>query len=177
MTGARLLARDYIASMMKPGVRVLDVCCGDGWVVEEFRGLQYVGMDKKIGHPIQDLDAEFCRGWVESGNAPDFILSIYGLQHMLNEEAKAWTMLRRIAAPTTKFVYVGRPALFCRRETDREDPLNAYNHHGLMGLALASGWRVVDYKTGEYEADSFRWRTGLECFECNAFAALMEPIL
>jgi hypothetical protein len=182
MHGARRLARDYIAEAIlriPPGrIRVLDVACGDGWVNEEFPGTHYVGWDKKNGEDLVKMDCEVFDGWVEHGQSPDLILSVYGICTLLGEEARVWTLLRRIAKPETKFVYVGRYMMVTGREMGRQDPINGYNEEGLRGLATASGWRVVDFKRFLYDGDSYAecTREHLTNGNPNAFAATMEPI-
>lgn len=178
MHGARMLARDYIHPLItSPETRVLDVCCGDKWVQREMPTCQYFGMDKTLGHDLVELDSEFCDGWQEDGQSPDLILSIYGLQHLLNEEARVWTLLRRIAKPTTKFVYVGRWSEHSGRETSRQDPLNSYSSEGLRGLASASGWKIVEFKTFLYSEHRYFELLPFGDTEWpNAFAATLVPL-
>lgn len=168
MTGARKIARDYIAPLIKEAHKVIDIACGDKWVGQEFHPPVYVGVDKIHGFDLTKADF----GTIEP---PDLILSVYGICTLLGEEARVWTLLRRLAKPTTKFVYVGRYFANPRRETGRQDPINGYNFESLEGLALASGWKIVDFKTWEYDGDSYR--TPMTQAECNAFAATLEPIL
>jgi hypothetical protein len=189
VNGARQLARDFIAPLMINGTRVLDVCCGDRWVEKEFTKIlgnsgHYEGMDKK---DHDDLTIEFekwptsitdCDTTGDDEDGWDLILSIYGLQHLLAEEARVWTLLRRIARPTTRFAYVGRPALMSWREMDRQDPLNAYSQAGFRGLALASGWSVLSWREFLYSSDGYDEAKDLHVTNGNpnAFAALMEPL-
>ncbi len=170
MNGARRLARDFIAPMMRLGLRVLDICGGDEWVWKEFPEIHYENLDGRAG---TDLVRD---PWYERAILPDLILSIYGLQHLLAEEARVWTLLRRIAKPSTKFVYVGRYIVSARRETNREDPLNGYDCGSFGGLALASGWKVKRFDVFYYEGDVYRIQDS-ECpYVGNAFAAILEPL-
>jgi hypothetical protein len=179
MHGARKLARDYIAPLAIPGAKVLDIACGDKWVNEEFPGLQYAGLDKKMGHDLVKLDDVFCEGWRDVGHSPDLILSVYGICTLLGEEARVWTMMRRIADTSTKFVYVGRYMPVTGREMGRDDPINGYNEEGFRGLATASGWRVTQFLRAFYSEDGYYYIS--ENHQApdpapNAFAATMEPI-
>ena len=173
MTGARLLAADYIRPLMTKDAHVYDFGCGDAWVSEEFpHTFCYHGFDVKSGG---DFTSD--RFWEETKwakNDPTVILSIFALQHLLSEEARVWTLLRRIAKPETKFVYVGRYSIAVRREMNREDPMNCYSFSALEGLATASGWKVTDFKTWQYNDDSYR--TPIRVEECNAFAATLVPL-
>lgn len=173
MTGARRFARDYIAPLMRPGLRVLDVCCGDGWVFREWPEILWRGDDRKRGRDLTDWAQEKLALEVWKDLNPDLIISVFGLQHLLSEEARVWTLLRRIAKPETKFVYVGRYRQIPCRETDREDPLNAYNSYAFDGIALASGWKVVDFKTAIYDGERYALTQG---GQMNAFAATLEPL-
>lgn len=180
MHGARKFARDYIAPLMVPGKRILDVACGDKWVCSEFNlGLKdYYGVDVKLNYDLREdtwWNHDFCRSY-----GADVFLSIYGICTLLGEEARVWTMLRRIAKPTTKFVYVGRYFRSSHREMGRQDPINGYNRASIEGLSMASGWRVVDFKTAEYDGESLKLcppdYDSLMDVNPNAFAATMEPI-
>jgi hypothetical protein len=180
VNGARSLAYDYIAVAIqntpagKDGVRVImDVCCGDRWIQEKFKLYgEYVGLDLKYGCDLTKYDD------INPAHPylPDLIISCYGLQHLLNEEARVWTILRRIAKPTTKFVYIGRFAVEPGREMSRKDPLNAYNKSALEGLGIASGWRVSDFHRAKYEDSMYYWEES-DGFHANAFVATLEPIL
>lgn len=170
MHGARKLAKDYIQQFSNPEAHVLDVCCGDCWPGTSIRYSTYRGVDIKDGRDItksDELDPQY------NHLPPDLILSIYGLCALCNEEARVWTLLRRIAKPTTKFVYVGRYASPPRRESNRQDPINGYDLEALEGLALASGWIVMDFKRFIYDGDGY-----IPAGEgnANAFAATLEPI-
>jgi hypothetical protein len=181
MTGARKLACDYIRPLIKSSpFIVIDVCCGDAWPKQEFGldgklGGHYIGLDVKDGADITTYDQlNPCFPY-----SPDLILSIYGLQHLLSEEARVWTLLRRIAKPETKFVYVGRYSSSPRREVDRQDPLNAHSIHSLEGLALSSGWRITEHETYRYDGDSYRtddYPIMGSRVDTNAFCATLEPI-
>jgi hypothetical protein len=181
MHGARKIARDYIHPLItSPEIRLLDVACGDRWVQKELPTCNYVGWDKTSGEDLVKMDCEVFDGWVDHGQAPDLILSVYGICTLLGEEARVWTLLRRIAKPTTKFVYVGRhfrdnP----HREMKRNDPINGYDCASLTGLALASGWKVTSFKAAWYDGEAYGFvaNSTVALPESNAFAATMEPIL
>lgn len=148
MKESRRIARDYIAPRISPDMRVLDVCCGDEWVYNEFRMLVYWGLDARTG---TDLTVD---GWeqrfIEKGRRPDLILSIYGLIELRTEEARIWTLLRRIAKPETKFVVTGNYASPAMVSTWREKPINFHDERSIAGLGVASGWKVEDFKVFQY---------------------------
>ena len=173
MTGARQFARDYIAPMMTPGIRVLDVCCGDKWVGLDLPGTHYVGWDKKTGEDLTKMDCEVFDGWQKDGQSPDLILSIYGLQHLLSEEARVWTLLRRISKPETRFLYIGSHRRIADRNFRRDDPCNRHSLGTLEGLALASGWKIEHFTRASYTADSYTLGDG---GEENALAATLRPL-
>lgn len=181
MTGARKLAFDYIQQFSNPNICVLDVCCGDAWAGSAIRYLTYSGLDIKDGRdltregPNAELQVQY------NYLPPDLILSIYGLQHLLSEEARCWTLLRRIAKPTTKFVYVGRfRHLNPGREMGRADPLNAHDWSTIRGLGLASGWKIADFRQFEYWEDGYKEHFSssdeFPIDKMNAFACTLEPI-
>lgn len=177
-TGARKFALGYIAPLMYGMPRILDVCSGDRWVKREFgytHGDQYIALDLKDGYDVtksEDLNpagVDF---------PPDLIISIYGLQHLLGEEARVWTLLRRIAKPETKFVYVGRWRENYGREMNRQDPLNAHNLESIGALAFASGWKIATWAGGWYDGD--RWGgsalSRVAVPEPNVFGVTLEPL-
>lgn len=180
MNGARKFARDYVEKFAKPGTRLFDIACGDEWVKREFPDLDYLGVDITKG---QDLTTQ--KAWEGDlgvgGFAPDVIISIYGICTLLHEEARAWTMMRRIAKPYTRLIYVGRYKRNPGREMGRSDPINGYNRDAVVGLALASGWRVVDFKAAFYDGEFHKVLPPdyeiLMDANPNAFAATLEPIL
>ncbi len=173
MTGARKFARDYIAQQLPaPGSgRILDVCCGDRWVLSEFPQLYaegYVGLDLKDGFDVRREGVLPGLGDV----APALILSVYGLQHLLHEEARVWTLLRRIANADTRFIYVGRWYPSPRVEKERADPLNAHCLTGIGGLGLASGWETRKWALARYNENDYE----ITQQNPNAFAVTLEPI-
>lgn len=174
MTGARKFARDYLAPILKPDERlVVDVCCGDRWVLQEWPNLlvgKYVGLDVKDGFDVRREGVLPGLGEI----APSLILSIYGTQHLLHEEARVWTLLRRIANADTRFVYVGRYIKDGGREMNRNDPLNGYCHRSLAGLAIASGWKIARFLSVRYDETSYC--DSYPFNDENAFAATLEPI-
>lgn len=170
MTGARKLARDYIARYLDRNkvMDVLDLCSGDGWTHTEFNFKNYQGLDITSGPDL--------RNEKRLPHGPfDLILSIYGLQHLMADEAHVWALARRIATQATRFIYVGRYMDFPRREVGRADPLNGYDHAGLGGLALATGWLVAYFGAFTYAGDEYAHADRLTG-RPNAFAATLEPL-
>lgn len=171
MHGARELAWHYL----KPRVRekdVVDLCCGDRWLEAKCQELpgparpkSYRGFDLKEG-----WSALLPACWDEVAWF-DLAVTVYGFQHLMGLEAEAWLQLRKVLG-NARFVYVGRHiGRHSDRELQRADPLNGYNLQGLMGLALATGFEVVDFKTYCYVETAFR---DADEVEANAFAATLR---
>lgn len=181
MTGARQFARDFIAPFVNdPHARVLDVACGDQWLKSLVydRDHNYLGLDIKLGHDLRQDDwwnSDFVRSF-----GPDFITTVYGIITLLGEEARVWTVLRRLAKPTTNFIHVGSYEKPARRWLDRGDPINRHDENSIKGLAFASGWRVDRFLLARYDGEEYYCISENHVdpnLPPNAFAALMSPIL
>jgi SAM-dependent methyltransferase len=174
MHGSRKLALDFIAPYLKPGLRVLDVCCGGAWLMEHVHaaGATYFGIDLKATNNELTARVDVTRTPWPCGQF-DLAVSCYGTQHLLGDEALAWREARN---HSDKFIVIGRyfdaaPA----REMNREDPLTGYNHSGVDALALATGWRKPrDFSIFCYHNETFQTREDGEAVDGNAFACCME---
>jgi len=175
MHGSRQLALDFIKPYLKPGLRVLDVCCGGAWLMEHVHaaGGVYFGIDKRAKncevterHDVTQIP------WIVGQF--DLAISVYGMQHLLGDEAIAWREARRHAK---RMIVVARYDVETKREMNREDPLNGYSHSSLSGLALATGWSVKEFKGVTYNENGYYSPPNENHLRTlNAFVAYLEEI-
>lgn len=178
MHGARKFACDYIVPRLRAGLRVLDVCCGDGWTSKlvlaagsTWHGIDKGGMDSIPGCPRRII-GDVLRGesFLSVPECSGLILDVYGTQHLLDQQAKSWDILCGELTDDGRFISVGRYRDWPGRETDRQDPLNGHNRCTLEGLAMACGLRMTEWQTARYEGDEY-W---LNHEDPNAYAATFE---
>lgn len=185
MNGARRLVYDHALRYARDGMRVLDAATGDGWLARELCGrCHVVAVDADPRRCPADPDferhaidlAQF--GSVDRLGTFDVVFSIYTLQHLLCREAIGWANLRGCVTMNGRMVVAGRAAAREYIEGSRADQLNGHTAAGVEGLALASGWCVVDMKLFTYSTNDSAYEQvgGFSGSDCGAYLAVCEPI-
>lgn len=184
MNGSHALAHRAMLNFAQPGWRVLDVGAGEATLAAEMqaKGCDVLAIDRDFEklqrgqhgstHQIRKVDLTVDLLWgIESGF--DLIVAKYCLQHLLDDEAEAWVRLRLEIKPQGWLMVSGRhKPNGSDREYDRGDPLNGYDESGLRALAMATGWRLIQYDTYWYEGEA--WRLAGPA-EANAYVATCKP--
>lgn len=176
MTGARRLVADMVPDMIPDGASVIDVGTGDGWLAATLQDRCSVTAIDRTWDRCQPLTCRRVTVDLVTGKhlqqigRHDIAVAVYCLQHLLDDEATVWRRLRDCAA---RLIVVGRylPA-GSGREYDRGDPLNGYDSAGLVGLAVATGWRIKTRQLFRYVDDYYESSTRNAA---NAFVVDCEP--
>lgn len=181
MNGARQLAHKALSESVRPGDRVIDVCCGDCWARQRVIeiGAEWHGVDNRrppASVPyFRQADLAQWSSWSNAWGSQHFdvAVTLWGMQHLMGREAVAWVGVHQVLRQGGPFVYVGRHRTHPTRETNRQDPLNGYDHRGVTALAIATGFDVVRFETFQYTSDAFS-QCGEE--QANAFIAMMRRL-
>ena len=180
MNGARQLVRDEIIPLISRGDRVLDICCGDCWLREYVidRGAYWQGIDvqKAPAGVSGHHQANVAELHLADLGKHELVVSSWGLQHLMGEEALGWLVAAKCLAPDGRFVYIGRWMADAGRELRPIDPLNAYSIPSLRGLALACGLVITSWRTYQYEGENYIEAPVTSEIRPNALVAIMEHI-
>jgi predicted O-methyltransferase YrrM len=172
MHGARQLAVDRLLLELGPDKKkILDVCSGDS---------EIAGFLEAAGHTVVSVDFDETRGpklvrdvsvtpwsWAKLREF-DAVVSVYGIQVILGDEAAIWREIRRVLKPFGRFHILGRFAgAGASLEMDRADPLRPDNMYSLKALGFASGLHLTNLNTYLYSPEGYK----LEDKNPNAFYA------
>lgn len=173
MFGARNVAWHFLKPRLKDK-DVVDLCCGDRWLQEKCRELpgfdrpkSYRGFDLKEG-----WDASNPEHW-EEVTFFDLAVTVYGLQCLRGEEARAWLLLRERMGPDSRFLCIGNHAVPANIRV-ASDSSTRYNVEALRGLAFATGMQLLDYRTFLYLASPNEHFREADEVEANAFCATLR---
>lgn len=183
MNGARKLVKDFVMPFIQHGYRVLDVCCGDAWLKEHVleAGALWSGIDKTstTSEPksIHLADLGDVATWELLLNIfpnQHVVVSSWGLQHLLGEEALGWSLVHRLLAPRGLFLYVGRWFEYASREMGRGDPLNGHSVMSISALAMTTGFEVIDTRIYRYHDSGYE--SVSPCHSANALCVAMRKL-
>lgn len=188
MHGARRAAFDYIRSVRDPGgsllwregSRLFDVCCGDPpWLREHAvaQKIDWYGVDQ-----MNQRLAGYARADLRQGMAIwrgigffDMAVTVYGLQHLQDDEATGWRVVHSNLSPNGYFLYFGNHAIDCYRNDQRQDPANVHSVESLKGMALATGFEVLEMQVYDYEPTPKEgYSVGVPAAQANGIRAMLR---
>lgn len=165
MHGARKLViqkLDELLPLEGPGLKILDVCSGDGEIteyLEKFGDVTSVDFDprrsKSERHPTFLRDVAYTPWYWAKRNSFDVVTCFYAIQHIWGDEGAVWREIRRALKPGGLFLTTGRFLTTRPKHEPRHDPGRSDDASSLHAMGLAAGLTSLSVETFQYTEMGF----------------------